>query len=119
MLIIDFICILDKLKKEPWDEKEEAMPTTCSLPHEQGSLKYCSECGEIINARLTPLQGCEGFHNSLQESGCNYCHECGEQLRPIFFEGTSCPECHFDVSRSTTGFLRKFECLTCQREFEL
>ena len=95
------------------------MAEQCGLSHDDAQGKYCAECGEIINTRLTPLQGCEGFHHGLQESGCNYCHECGEQLKPIFFEGASCPECHFDVARSRAGFLRKFVCLTCKRQFEL
>ncbi|MDD3888116.1 MAG: hypothetical protein PHN19_05065 [Patescibacteria group bacterium] len=95
------------------------MQSSCTLIHNKCTSRYCSECGEIVNCRLTPLDGCEKNHEEMKDSGCNFCCECGEQLLPVCFEGKNCPNCNYEVCTPKAGMKRKFKCLTCQREFEL
>ena len=51
-----------------------------TLPKEQVLVKYCPDCGMVVNPEARVLKNCGQFHYEKAINGYNYCPDCGKKL---------------------------------------
>jgi len=43
-------------------------------------VRYCPQCGELVNKNAEVFPNCEKFHVEKKSRGYKYCPDCGEKL---------------------------------------
>lgn len=49
--------------------------------HDKAPVRFCPNCGEVVNARIPVNHGCQQDHARRRRDQEKFCVDCGEQLR--------------------------------------